>query len=100
LTVSRTLERNLAPLSLTPSLYHSFHEELHLATCADINLREIMKGYFNVAYLRYEQGVIDSLRKGSDQNMDDGEGQFNFLEIEEFNNEVSGDQVVAVRSLA
>ena len=59
-----------------------------------------MKGYFNVAYLRYEQGVIDSLRKGSDQNMDDGEGQFNFLEIEEFNNEVSGDQVVAVRSLA
>ena len=59
-----------------------------------------MKGYFNVAYLRYEQGVIDSLRKGGDQNMDDGEGQFNFLEIEEFNNEVSGDQVVAVRSLA
>ena len=59
-----------------------------------------MKGYFNVAYLRYEQRVIDSLRKGSDQNMDDGEGQFNFLEIDEFNNEVSGDQVVAVRSLA
>lgn len=100
MTVSRTLERNLTPLSLTSSLYHSLHEELHLATCADINLREIMKGYFNVAYLRYEQGVIELLRKGSDQNMDEGEGQFNFLEIDEFNNEVSGDKVGAVRSLA
>lgn len=59
-----------------------------------------MKGYFNVAYLRYEQGVIELLRKGSDQNMDEGEGQFNFLEIDEFNNEVSGDKVGAVRSLA
>jgi hypothetical protein len=39
---------------------------LHLATCADINLREIMKGYFNVAYLKYEQGVIHSLQKEGD----------------------------------
>ena len=32
--------------------------------------------------------------------MDDGEGQFNFLEIDEFNNEVSGDQEAAFRSVA
>ena len=48
-----------------------------------------MKGYFNIAYLKYEQGVIDKLRKqaAGDEIMDDCE-EFNFLEIDEFNLEV------------
>jgi len=28
-----------------------------------------MKGYFNVCYLKYEQGVIESLKKGGDEDM-------------------------------
>ena len=87
--VSQILETHLISLRLTNTLYQSFHEEIHLATCSDINLREIMKGYFNIAYLKYEQGVIDKLRKqaAGDEIMDDGE-EFNFLEIDEFNLEV------------
>jgi hypothetical protein len=96
------LEAHLPPLSLTPTLYHSFHEEIHLATCADINLREIMKGYFNVAYLKYEQGVIEKVRKeaAGDEVMHDGSEEFNFFEIDEFNIEVDSGEVIAVRTVS
>lgn len=57
LSITQVLERHLQ-LNLKNTLYQCFHEELHLATCADLNLREVMKAYFNLAYLQYEQSLI------------------------------------------